>query len=173
MTAPARQRATARPTRQKTATNPGASGLYAVEGCRATRCGASIRWVDSYAGHPIPLDHGRDPAGSIVLDHDPTSDRWTARALVAGDDPTRPRYTVHWATCHVPDLYAAVRRKADPDGTLPGLARHAVTSGPCARCGAQHPNLYGDGASPLCPPCDAAARARWSPAFRAIMGMGD
>lgn len=152
--------------------------LYASGRCQAERCHAAIRWVPTVrrdgrghkllSGAPIPLDHGRDPAGPIVLDRDETAaDGWAARAIVAGDDPGRPRYGLHWLTCIDPMLYREVRAAADPLGLLPARTQ-TIAAGlglaggdRCAACGEYRRHELGH----LCLACARAAVAGWSPAM--------
>ncbi|MEU8023725.1 5'-3' exonuclease H3TH domain-containing protein [Micromonospora haikouensis] len=144
---------------------------FPVAPCAA--CRRPVRWVPSYAGHPVPLDATRVPDGPVLLDRT-GPDRWAARAFVAGRDPAaRPRYGVHWTTCTTPSLYAATKTKADPRGEFPPIHAAARVDGPCAKCRGHNPRLYGPGGSPLCPPCGAEARARWSPAFRRLHNVPD
>lgn len=186
MTANARRAATGK----DRAASP-ARELYAVDACKAPRCGnAGIRWVATAKTHPgtgkrvgtgkpIPLDAGRDPDGPIVLDQDHTTRAWTARPWEPSDDPNRPRYSVHWTSCHEPGMYQATKAAADPMGVLPGIPgprRAADTSGPCARCRTRFLGRYGapgdtQPCSPLCPACLTDTRASWGPAFRRAQGL--
>mgnify|MGYP001586052844 CR=1 FL=1 len=138
--------------------------LYAVAACQGTRCGrASIRWVPTDTGNPIPLDAGRDPHGPIVVDQHPTTRAWIARAMRPDDREDRPRYSVHWSTCHHPELYREVKLAADPRGEFPSLTRAAPPSlGWCSVCGKPREHVE---TVHLCLDCARAAVARWSPAM--------
>jgi hypothetical protein len=137
--------------------------LYKVDACQATRCGrAAIRWVPTDTGNPIPLDAGRDPGGPIVLDQDPATKKWLARAMRDDDRPDRPRYSVHWSTCHEPGLYRAVKLAADPRGELPSLNSRMPPPARLPTChGCATPCTFVLGF--LCLACSRAAFARWSP----------
>jgi hypothetical protein len=152
--------------------------LYAVGKCQADRCGAAIRWVATtrkdgrgrklLSGKPIPLDHGRDPLGPLVLEQDPSSGDWTTRPIVDADDPNRPRYSLHWLTCIDSAMYREVRTEADPLGILPSAerkvtARPHVTIGgeACHRCANAAPGGLGH----LCADCSRVVVAAWSPAM--------
>ncbi len=151
--------------------------LYAVDRCQADRCSAAIRWVATsktdrhgrklLTGKPIPLDHGRDPLGPLVLDH-AGGDEWTARPITDDDDPNRPRYGLHWLSCITPKLYREVRTAADPRGILPSTERkvtarpHAEIGGAtCARCAQTRPHVVGY----LCLDCSRVVVAAWSQAM--------
>lgn len=166
----------------RTASKGPHSHLYATNACLAARCGRqALRWVPTAkihprtgaplgSGAPIPLDVGRDPGGPVVLDQDPRTAQWTVRPFDPDRDPAdRPRYTVHWSSCHTPDLYREVKSAADPRGILPTLNARGgrTTAGPCSTCGTHHDPHYGPGGCPLCDDCARAAIARWSPAMRA------
>lgn len=136
-------------------------------------CRALVRWVPSYAGHPLPLDARRVADGPVLLERT-GPERWAARAFVAGRDVAeRPRYAVHWTRCTTPSLYANVKTKADPRGEFPPIHAGGGRSGPCSKCRGHNPNLYGPNASPLCPTCSAEARARWSPSIRRLHQLPD
>lgn len=169
-------RAGGRPADAKQAKLGTVAELYAVGACKAKRCGgASIRWVPTakvhprtggrlFTGAPVPLDQGRDPAGPIVLDYSQKLEQWAARLFDDHDDPGRPRYSLHWTSCHSPDLYVAVRADADRLGILPGVRRHEVqfrAYAPCARCRVEAPHVLGY----LCLGCARAVVAGWSPAM--------
>lgn len=157
-----------------------ASALYRVGACKATRCGqAAIRWVPTakvhprtghrlLSGDPIPLDHGTDPDGQIVIDQHPKTRELTARPFDPDtDDPDRDRYAVHWTSCHTPALYREAKAAADPRGMLPPLERprRGTTTAagyPCGVCRGPGGGTLGR----LCLPCARVAVDRWSPAMQ-------
>jgi hypothetical protein len=143
--------------------------LYKVEACQVPRCSRSkVRWIPTATGARVPIDAGRDAHGLVVLDKHPKTGEWTARPFTAGDDPDRPRYAVHWTTCHEASFYRKVRLEADPHGQFPPIDKPSTSAGPCSLCGGRHLTKYGvSSTGPLCPACvlDLEVR-RAGPIFR-------
>lgn len=76
---------------------------------RCRSCGASIRWAFTLADRRIPLDPTPTDAGNLSIVSERASE-YGMTPVVGPADPTRDRYTSHFATCP----HAAEHRRPRP-----------------------------------------------------------
>jgi hypothetical protein len=94
---------------------------------RCEYCNRSIRFVPTRKGKKMPLDPDPSPAGTVVIEVDPTTGARVARVLSRGEVPTTEAYVSHFATCtnarhYTPDNIrrALERKRAEHGGEVLG-----------------------------------------------------